>query len=126
MKRKLLYRVAPALVLAATSLPSVAAPGGVPFTLTTPAIAPPGPAPGPAPVPAPSMPLALPSAAPTPPLPLQSAPVTQAPPAVVSSCNLGLCFDTGGNLYSGGGSGRFYLNNSGRTCTRTGMWMQCN
>jgi hypothetical protein len=113
MKRKLLYRVAPTLVLAASSLPSVAAPGGVPFTLTTPAIAP-------------SMPLALPSAAPTPPLPLQSAPVTQAPPALVSNCNLGLCFDTGGNLYSGGGSGRFYLNNSGRTCTRTGMWMQCN
>jgi hypothetical protein len=120
MKRKLLYLVAPTLVLAATSLPSVAAPGGVPFTLTTPAIAPPGPAP------APSMPLALPSAAPTRPLPLQSAPVTQAPPALVSSCNLGLCFDTGGNLYSGGGSGRFYLNNSGRTCTRTGVWMQCN
>jgi hypothetical protein len=33
--------------------------------------------------------------------------------------------DSSGGSYIGGGTGNVYLNSGGKTCVRTGMWMQC-
>lgn len=46
------------------------------------------------------------------------------PPAPITGCDAGGCTDAGGNRY-GGGTGNVYLDRQGRTCLRSGNWLQC-
>ena len=62
---------------------------------------------------------------PAPPAPAPAAPGIQ-PPAPLSTCNAGACWDSQGNRYNATGDGSRFLDSNGRLCIASGRFITCN
>lgn len=55
-----------------------------------------------------------------------AAPRAAPPPAPLSSCNAGGCWDSQGNRYNGTGDGSRFISPEGRLCQTNGKFIHCN
>ena len=55
-----------------------------------------------------------------------AAPRTAPPPAPLSNCNAGGCWDSQGNRYNDTGDGSRFISPQGRLCQTNGKFIHCN